>query len=154
MRKNLSWQHQKPAKKYRETGFEEALIEAKKIVVAMDIEPIFYVKKKRLIKKRTHFDEETRQDNNKSVVLNEEEKFRIDYFINIMDQKLVSFQTSLKESCINLEDSLKHGARSDIDGNDLFFEIKVFRETLPKGIKKTAEIIEFLKRLKDCYPNI
>ncbi|KAK9723733.1 hypothetical protein RND81_05G021600 [Saponaria officinalis] len=118
--------------KYRETGFEEALIEAKKIAVAMDIEPIFHVKKKRLIKKRTHFDEETRQDNNESVVLNEEEKFKIDYFINIMDQALVSLQTSLKESCINLEDSLKHGARSDIDGNDLFFEIKVFRETLPK----------------------
>ncbi|KAK9697609.1 hypothetical protein RND81_08G048500 [Saponaria officinalis] len=167
--------------KYRETGFEEALIKAKNIAVAMDIEPIFHVKKKRLIKKRTHFDEETRQDNNESVVLNKEEKFRIDYFINIMDQALVSLQTrldqfqefektfgflfdlrklnsanddSLKESCINLEDSLKHGARSDIDGNDLFFEIKVFRETLPKGIKKTAEIIEFLKRLKDCYPNI
>ncbi|KAK9683264.1 hypothetical protein RND81_10G127500 [Saponaria officinalis] len=69
--------------KYRETGFEEALIEAKKIAVAMDIEPIFH-----------------------------------EY------------------------------------GNDLFFEIKVFREILPKDIKKTAEIIEFLKRLKDCYPNI
>jgi len=47
--------------------------------------------------------------------------------------------------------SLKHGAHSDIDGNDLFFDIKVFREVLPEYIKTTAEV--FLKRLKDCYPN-
>ena len=98
-----------------------------------------------------------------------------------MDQALVSFQTrleqfqeyenifgflfslrklnsanedSLKTSCINLEAFLKHGAVSDIDRNDLFLEIKVFREVLPKDLKKTAEILEFLKRLKDCYPNV
>jgi len=58
---------------------------------------------------------------------------------------------SLKNLCTNLEVSLKHGAHSDIDGNDLFFDIKVFREVLPEYIKTTAEV--FLKRLKDCYPN-
>ncbi|KAL1194232.1 hypothetical protein V5N11_035196 [Cardamine amara subsp. amara] len=60
----------------------------------------------------------------------------------------------MKTSCLNLEAFLKHGAVSDIDGNDLFLEIKVFREVLPKDMKKTAEVLEFLKRLKDCYPNV
>ncbi|XP_010480822.1 PREDICTED: zinc finger MYM-type protein 1-like [Camelina sativa] len=152
--------------KYRETGFEAAKVEATKIAVEMDIEPIFHVKRKRPIKKKTHFDEEPRQVDDESVVLSEEEKFIIEYFMKIMDQALVSLQTrldqfqeyektfgflfdlrklnsatddSLKESCINLEASLKHGEPSDIDGIDLFFEIKVFREVLPENVKRTAE---------------
>ncbi|KAF8114441.1 hypothetical protein N665_0037s0018 [Sinapis alba] len=85
----------------------------------------------------------------------------INYFIKMMDQALVSFQTtqstsddSLKSKCSNLEAFLKHGADYDIDGNDLFMEIKIFREVLPKTFKKNVEVLDYLKKMKDSYPSI
>lgn len=42
---------------YRETGFEIAKAEATKIAESMDIEPVFLVKRKRIIKRKMHFDE-------------------------------------------------------------------------------------------------
>uniref|UniRef100_A0A0D3BX91 HAT C-terminal dimerisation domain-containing protein n=1 Tax=Brassica oleracea var. oleracea TaxID=109376 RepID=A0A0D3BX91_BRAOL len=60
----------------------------------------------------------------------------------------------LKSKCSNLEAFLKHGADSDIDGNDLFMEIKIFREVLPKIFKKNVEVLDYLKRMKDSYPSI
>ncbi|XP_056857419.1 uncharacterized protein LOC130506754 [Raphanus sativus] len=167
--------------KYRETGFEEAKAEASKIAVAMDIEPMFNKKKKRLIKRKTHFDEERDKGDDVCQVLSSEDDFRINYFIKMMDQALVSFQTrleqfkeyedifgflfslrklnstsddTLKSKCSNLEAFLKHGADSDIDGNDLFMEIKMFREVLPKTFKKNVEVLDYLKRMKDSYPGI
>ncbi|KAF8044639.1 hypothetical protein N665_7371s0001 [Sinapis alba] len=167
--------------KYRETGFQEAKAEASKIAVAMDIEPMFNKKNKRLIKKKTHFDEERDKGDDVCQVLSLEDDFRINYFIKMMDQALVSFQTrleqfkeydnifgflfslrklnstsddSLKSKCSNLEAFLKHGADSDIDGNDLFMKIKIFREVLPKTFKKNVEVLDYLKRMKDNYSSI
>lgn len=85
-------------------------------------------------------------------MLTPEEHFRVEYFIKIVDQSLVSLETrfdqlqtyekifgfffylqklkyarddSLMASCANLEAYLKHGVHSDIDGNDLFIELKL-----------------------------
>ncbi|XP_010495388.1 PREDICTED: zinc finger MYM-type protein 5-like [Camelina sativa] len=53
----------------------------------------------------------------------------------------------------NLEASLKHGNHSDVDGNDLFYELKVLKEVLPKDYKRPIEVLDFLKTMEGCYPN-
>jgi len=122
--------------------FQEAKAEASKIAIAMDIEPMFNKRNKRLIKRKTHFDEERDKGDDVCQVLSVEDDFRINYFFKMMDQAIVSFQTRLeqfkeyenifgflfslrklnstsddilKSKCSNLEAFLKHGADSDID---------------------------------------
>lgn len=158
-------------KDYRETGFERAKVEAMRIANEMEIEPEFYVKPKRSRKRKRHFDEDV-QDVDEGMVLQREEGFRIDYFINIMDQAIVSVETrfeqfqryelifgflfdlkklksasddGLMESCVKLEAFLTHGEHSDVDGKDLFIELKLLKEALPKEIKR-ARGVGFLKK--------
>ena len=82
------------------------------------------------------------------MTLSPEEKFRVDYFLQIMDQAPYSlgtkfeqfqkyekifgflFDDSLMVSCANLEDSLTHGDHSNIVGIDLFAELKTLKEIL------------------------
>lgn len=78
-------------KDYRETCFQAAKVEAEKIAIAMEIDPVFSVKVKRLIKKKQYHDEEPRKDD-EDVIFTAEENFRINYFIKIVDQSLVSFE--------------------------------------------------------------
>ncbi|XP_010430703.1 PREDICTED: zinc finger MYM-type protein 1-like [Camelina sativa] len=144
-------------KDYRETGFEKAKVEATQIAIEMEIEPVFPTKAKRLVKKKRKFGEDVENvDESKTA----EESFRIDYFINIMDQAITSLERlklakddELKKSCMMLEASLKHDMHSDIDGEDLFMELKLLRDVLPKEITKPVEVLEFLKRMDGCYPN-
>ncbi|XP_056843260.1 uncharacterized protein LOC108838344 [Raphanus sativus] len=166
-------------KSYRETGFEKAKVEAMKIAIDMDIEPAFSSKPKRLIKKKKQFGEDAERVD-ESNMLSVEETFRIDYFINIMDQAIVSlgvrfeqfqhyeeifgFLFGLKKlksakddelmtSCVKLEASLEHNGHSDVDGKQLFMELRYLREILPKEITKAVEMLEFLKRMDGCYPS-
>ncbi|XP_024009113.1 zinc finger MYM-type protein 1 [Eutrema salsugineum] len=145
----------------------------------MEVEPVFSVKAKRLRKRKRHHDEEP-EISGEDVILAAEENFRINYFIKIVDQGLVSLETrfdqlqsyektfgflfdlkklmlanddKLMASCLNLEASLKHGNHFDIDGNDLFLELKLLKGALPKEIKKVVEILDYLKKLESCYPN-
>ncbi|KAG7548423.1 hypothetical protein ISN44_As12g036130 [Arabidopsis suecica] len=152
--------------KYRESGFEKAKTEAKEIAESLEIDPVFPKKAKRVIKRKRHYGEES-ENMEGSVTLSPEESFRVDYFIQIMDQALYSLETrfeqfqryeqifgflfdlrklqsasddSLMASCVNLEVSLTHGKQSDVVGHDLFFELKVLREALPKEVKRPIEI--------------
>ncbi|VYS52157.1 unnamed protein product [Arabidopsis thaliana] len=140
---------------------------------AMDIEAEFPVKKKKIIRRKKHFD-------HGNMELSTEEDFRINYFLTLIDQALISLESrfeqfqryeqtfgflfdlqklistndeNLMASCVNLESSLKHGEHSDIDGADLFMELKVLREVLPNEVTKPIEVLDFLKRVEGCYPN-
>ena len=166
-------------KDYRETGFQAAKVEAEKIAIAMEIDHVFSVKVKRFIKKKQYHDEEPRKDD-EDVIFTAEENFRVNYFIKIVDQSLVSFEKrfdqlqsyektfgflfdlkklqltnddELMVSCVNLEVFLKHGVRSDIDDNELFMELKLLRGSLPTNTQNAAEILDFLKKVDTCYPN-
>lgn len=114
------------------------------------------------------------------MIFTEEEIFRINYFIKILDQRLVSFEKRFDQlqsyenaftflfelkklkltnddelmiSCVNLEVFLKHGNRSDIDSNELFMELKLLIGSLPTNIQKVTGILDFLEKVDTCYPN-
>ncbi|XP_028067387.1 uncharacterized protein LOC114270161 [Camellia sinensis] len=160
--------------RYREIGFLEAVIEAKEVATAMDIEPVFH--EQLVIRRKKRFDENVSEE----VTQSAEESFRINYFTYIVDRAISSlksmieqFQTyeetfgflfdliklnstsdeCLKTYCANLEDFLTHEKFPDIDGRDLFTELKVLTEILPKEIIKPIEVANYLKVMDGCFPN-
>ncbi|XP_020420316.1 zinc finger MYM-type protein 1 [Prunus persica] len=97
--------------KYRENGFTEAMCTAKEIATDMGIDPVFPEKRK--IHRKKHFDENTCEPS-QSVPESAEEKFRIDYFLYLVDQVIGSSEKlnslddcHLKNSCSHLESILK-----------------------------------------------
>jgi hypothetical protein len=158
--------------KYRENGFTSALITAKEIATEMKIDPIFH--KKRQLRRKKQFDE----NDNTEIEQSPEESFIVNYFIYIVDQalsflknrfeqfqiyenifgflfdmkKLTSLDDNLKKYCVDFEGFLKHDNFFDLDGNDLFSELKVLQEILPKEKRTATDIINFIKDL-NCFPN-
>jgi hypothetical protein len=68
---------------------------------------------------------------------------------------------SLKSSCDNLEAALKEketdsianeNRKSDIDTNELYVELKLLRDFIPKENMGPVEVLSFLKR-HGCFPN-
>ena len=130
---------------------------------------------KRLIHRKKMFDE----DDDKEIRLSANEYFCIEFFICIADQAISSIKTvfeqfveyennfgflfdleklkSLNESilqkyCIDLENFLKVGEHSDIDGYNLFSELRVLREILRSRINTPIMILDYVKKL-DSFPN-
>ena len=163
-------------KRYRETGFLEALEVAKGIALDMDIGTTF--RKKREIKRKRQFDENP-DETNAASTQSAEESFRINYFLSIVDQAISSLTTrfeqyqgyqknfgflftsdtlqsldnnSLKSSCENLETVLTSDGKSDIDANELYLELKFLQDFIPRESMGPVEILKFLKR-HVCFPN-
>ncbi|PWA73036.1 zinc finger, TTF-type, Ribonuclease H-like domain-containing protein [Artemisia annua] len=78
-------------KKYRDTGFRDALISAKEIAKEMDVEPKF--EEKRTICRNRKYDDSV--DN--ETVKTGEEIFRTDYFLYIVDQAISSLQCRFEQ---------------------------------------------------------
>lgn len=142
----------------------------KGVAEEMDIEVGFSVKKEKdHQKKKKHFDEDPEKVDEK-MELSPEDDFRINYFLPLMDQALVSLESrfeqfqkyeqnfgflfdfkklistsdeSLRASCLNLEASLKHGMQSDIDGEALFMELNILQGLLPDQVRKSIEVLDF-----------
>eukprot|EP00268_Persea_americana_P057482 TRINITY_DN6893_c0_g1_i4.p1 TRINITY_DN6893_c0_g1~~TRINITY_DN6893_c0_g1_i4.p1 ORF type:complete len:136 (-),score=16.50 TRINITY_DN6893_c0_g1_i4:701-1108(-) len=55
--------------------------------------------------------------------------------------------------CANLETFLIKDALFDIDGRDLFSELKVLKEVLAKETTKTIDVLNYLKVMDGCFPN-
>ena len=55
---------------------------------------------------------------------------------------------SLKKNCLNLECFLTHETYSDIDGLDLFSELKVLKEVLQINENSPINVLNYIKRLK------
>ena len=161
-------------KKYRETGFSKALEVAKKFAVEMDIHPEFRTKRK--IKRKKQFDEG--EDDASIDSQSAEESFRVNYFLQVVDQAIVSLtrrfeqyqgyektfgflftsdrlrsmdDKSLLAACVNLEDALKSGEHKDIDGAELFYEL-IFIQDLVKKSMGPVDILEILMK-RPFYPN-
>ncbi|XP_026428304.1 zinc finger MYM-type protein 1-like [Papaver somniferum] len=161
--------------KCRDTGFEELLEEATELAATIGIEPSFY--EPRIIRKRKHFDDIMTEE---EAPLSGKRSFEVNYFNYIVDQarsslasrfeqfhefnevfgflfqvkKLHSLDDStLKACCIKLQNYLKHGMSSDIDGHDLYAELKVLKSYLPEETERAIEVLNFLKDMEGCYPN-
>ena len=59
---------------------------------------------------------------------------------------------SLQKYCFKLESFLKHYVYYDIDGLDLFSELKVLKEILQIKDYTPIDILNYIKRL-DSFPN-
>ena len=59
---------------------------------------------------------------------------------------------SLKKNCLNLECFLTHETYSDIDGLDLFLELKVLKEVLQINENSPINVLNYIKRL-EYFPN-
>ncbi|XP_022871000.1 zinc finger MYM-type protein 1-like [Olea europaea var. sylvestris] len=161
-------------KSYRETGFESAVIDAKEIASELDIEPIF--REKRVIRRKKQFDEISCEEMTETA----EESIRVNYFLYVVDQALSSLQNRFKQfqeyddvfgflfdleklksiddatlkcRCINLENYLKHNTVSDIEGMELFSDLKVLREVIFTEINGAAAVLNYIKRMNCCFAN-
>ncbi|XP_022883879.1 uncharacterized protein LOC111400722 [Olea europaea var. sylvestris] len=76
---------------YRETGFESAVIDAKKIASELDIGLIF--REKKVIHRKKQFDEISCEEMTEIV----EESFRANYFLYVVDQALSLLQNRFKQ---------------------------------------------------------
>ncbi|XP_062118367.1 uncharacterized protein LOC133831984 [Humulus lupulus] len=123
--------------KYRETGFEEALTKATEIASMMEVEPVFMEKRKVYRKKFEQFQ-------------NFEENFGLLFDF----EKLKSADDdSLKNFCINLTNLMKHGEISDLDNDDLYQELYMLRQSLPKETKRAIDVLSYIKEVDGSYPN-
>ncbi|XP_026420540.1 zinc finger MYM-type protein 1-like [Papaver somniferum] len=157
-----------------DNGYEKALDEARVIATQMGIKPEFRIK--RFICKKTLFGE----PRNVEVRRSPEESFRINFFMYIMDQALLSVGTRFEQfqiyeekfgflfdmqkltfmddwkllnSCTEHESYLKDGTSSDIDGAELFSELKVMTCLLQDEVRKPIEVLEALKNMVGLFPN-
>ncbi|XP_058211574.1 uncharacterized protein LOC131323746 [Rhododendron vialii] len=143
------------------------------MVNEMRIEPKFV--EKRIIQRKKQFDEDVRDE----VTHSAEESMKVNYFLVIVDKALSFFKNRFKkfevyeknfdflfdlekvsssDECLknhytNLKEILKHGRVSDIDGRDLYVELKCLKQVLPRGVQKPIEVLSFIKLMADSFPN-
>ncbi|GFY95698.1 hypothetical protein Acr_11g0000040 [Actinidia rufa] len=137
------------------------MIEAKEIASTMEIEPVFI--EKHVIRRKKQFDENVGEE----ASLSSEESFRVNYFLFVVDKALSSLESRFKqfqryekiwgflfdvkklnaligqcllEHCTKLEDVLKHEGQFDIDEKDLFSELKILKDCLPRKTMKPVVI--------------
>jgi hypothetical protein len=125
--------------------------------------------KKRVFRRTKQFDEDIEVDANESQ--SSEEKFRVTYFLHIIDQALTSLkdrfeqfelyeaifgflfnakfksisELELMERCTKLEGFLEHNQNYDIYGKELFQELRHLKTILPRDVTKSIHILEFIK---------
>jgi hypothetical protein len=155
----------------RETGFASDMSSAIEIARELEIELVF--QEKLVIRRKRHFDENVDHEITQSV----KEYFRIDYFLFIVDQAISSIKqrfeqfhiyeelfgflfnfeklklsddNSLKDKCLCLESVLTYKNSIDIDGLDLFSELKILREVIQTEENKNTpvDILNYIKKLE------
>ncbi|XP_047312462.1 zinc finger MYM-type protein 1-like [Impatiens glandulifera] len=162
----------------RECGFEDLMEEARTLAHKVGIDPVFV--QKRVSRRPKKFDEGVNDyaDGNQSL----EDKFRITYFLRIIDQTLTSLrdwfeqlerfeelfgflfngkfksvsEEQLRQDCTKLENFLKHNQQMDIDGDALFKELINLKTILPAEVKRSIDILNFTRSFWEagCFQNV
>ncbi|XP_022023705.1 zinc finger MYM-type protein 1-like [Helianthus annuus] len=120
-------------KDYRETGFPKAVEEATEIASEMEIDPIF--KEKRKIKRKKRKDETSSSE---EVAFTVEENFRVNFFLYIVDQAIASLEKRFEQFKWFKE-------KSDIDGEALYTELNLFRDSLTNKFSSPVDVLEYMK---------
>jgi hypothetical protein len=145
--------------KYREIGFSQTLEAAREVAFEMDIDPEFCSRTKLKVKRKRQFDEAPDDDSIASQ--SAQKSFRVNYFIAVVDQAIASLTRRFEQhqgyentfdflftsdklhslddkrlfsSYINLEAALKSEEHSDIDGKELFVELKLIRDLIKESM--------------------
>ena len=74
-------------KEYRKTGFKKALDDATEVAIELNIDLVF--PQRRIIRRKRQFDGDS---NTPPVEQSEEESFRVNYFLYLVDQVVVSLR--------------------------------------------------------------
>ncbi|XP_074271852.1 uncharacterized protein LOC141595785 [Silene latifolia] len=128
---------------FRETGLENAIEEAKKIALEININPVF--PQRRVIRRKRQFDE---NQDNPSMRFEKYQEFENVFGFLFTSERLLSMEDKrLKLCCIGLEDALKKDEQPDINGNDLYMELKVML-TIPVTVASAERSFSKLKLLK------
>jgi hypothetical protein len=150
---------------YRNDGFESSMIIAKEIASELGVQPSFPKKCRGLRKKQ--FD----KSNSEEVNLQAEDDFKAFYFLVLIDIAKVSLKkrfdeleefneifgflmssknlksldgTKLNLCCTTLAIAFSHNGSSNIDLNELFYELKILQSALPDREMTAMEIFEFV----------
>ncbi|XP_050369399.1 uncharacterized protein LOC126787590 [Argentina anserina] len=159
--------------RFRESGFTNALKDAKDIADTLKVASVF--PERRHIQKKRFFDKSSSEPSPSS---SGEESFRVPYLMFIIDQAkgslIIRFEQyqqyedifgfiftseslcsmhddDLRNACIHLEITLQHGESSDVHGEALFRELKLLREVLPMGKMVDADILSCLQE-RNTFP--
>ncbi|KAL4131914.1 hypothetical protein QTP88_009146 [Uroleucon formosanum] len=159
---------------FREKGFELSKKTAQQLCEDIRTQPIF--KQSRVLKKSKQFDYEC----NDTRAVSNEQKFYQDYFLAVVDQAIVSINQrfeqlsqhsenfgflynienlklfedeTLRKHCMDLEILLKDGKNCDINGIELFDELKIFCRILNKQ-KTSIECLDLIESTCGSFPNI
>ncbi|KAM2007164.1 hypothetical protein ACFX15_002112 [Malus domestica] len=134
--------------KYRETGFAEDMINAKKLAIEMEIDSVF--PEKRQVRRKRHFDENQAIGSLKRRFEEYQAYDDIFGFLFISERLNSMDNDKLKDCCDRLQNFLKKCEFFDVDGDALFVELKLLQEPLPKEMKTSIDILNYLKRMRDC----
>ncbi|KAL4119358.1 hypothetical protein QTP88_012174 [Uroleucon formosanum] len=141
-------------KQYRITGFDSAKNIANKLASEIDIPVIF--KCCRIRKKKKMFSYE----HNDEPILNEEDRFRIDYFLVVINQAIESINKRFDqlESYSNnfgflYQIVLSDGDQNDLEGLDLYSELLIFRMMIDDNTTP-LKALSILKKTNGSFPNI
>ncbi|TYI31171.1 hypothetical protein ES332_A05G434900v1 [Gossypium tomentosum] len=120
--------------KYRDEGFTSSMNIVKSIALNMDVEPTLPTKRYSIFEQLKTFESIVGFlfDSNKLKSLDEKEPI----------ERYATFHSTFS-----------YGDSSDIDLNDLFFELKVLQFTLPNELVSATKILKFVKSI-DCYLNL
>jgi hypothetical protein len=159
---------------YRNEGFASSVTIAKSIASQMGVDPSFLVKRKAQRKK--HFDE---IDNNDEII-QAKKAFEVNYFLVVVDmantslksrfEELQAFKsifgfllssttlkslngTELEDCCTRFAKTFSLHDTSDVEVNDLIYELKVLKLSLPETPMSSMEVFEYVRKM-NSYPNI
>lgn len=165
-------------KNYRETGFTSAMSTAKELMTDLGWDAKFSTRRQ---KKRKRFFDEVEHADETQKQHKAEERFRIDYFLAVVDEALSGMTSKFKElsnyteyfgflynpsqfrvmqdmeiemSCQKLASYLQDGELADVDTSDLISEVKLLRFTIPPTVKTALDTLKYLGPLKESYANI
>ncbi|XP_074300476.1 uncharacterized protein LOC141631747 [Silene latifolia] len=77
-----------------------------------------------------------------------------DTHVHYLGHNIKQYLRLREESCcVNLENMLKNNNESDIEGKALCFDLKIFREFMPKKQMGPIAILNYMKQVGGCFPN-